>query len=86
MPQVIDVDFHVTWEKPVFIRIGDGSRERIDGPDAALSVLSNRWPVRYSRQIETAKRLCLAAITRHGSTALARRSFVDAAVAVKVFA
>jgi Protein of unknown function (DUF982) len=86
MQQVIDVNFHVTWERPVYIRIGGGSGERIDGPDAALSVLSNRWPLPQSSELETAKRLCLAAITRHGSTALARRSFVDAAVAVKVFA
>lgn len=84
--QVIDVNFHVTWEMPVYIRIGGGSRERIDGPDAALSVLSNRWPVSNSGELETAKRFCLAAITRHGSTALARTSFIDAAVAAKVFA
>jgi hypothetical protein len=86
MQQVIDVNFNVTWEMPVYIRLGGGSRERIDGPDAALSVLLNRWPMLESRELEAAKRLCMAAITRHGSAALARRSFVDAAVAVKVLA
>ena len=44
MDKVIDVDFPVTWQSPVFVRIGNGMRERIDGPDAALAALLHRWP------------------------------------------
>lgn len=31
MENVIDVAFHVTWDTPLFVRIGNGFRERIDG-------------------------------------------------------
>jgi hypothetical protein len=83
---VIDVDFHVTWEPPVFVRIGNGSRERIDGPDAALSELLHRWPSNAYAEFAVAKRRCVDAITRHGNPALARSAFIEAAVVAKVLA
>jgi hypothetical protein len=86
MNKVIDVDFCVTWQSPVFVRIGNGMRERIDGPDAALAALLHRWPSSYSPEYGVAKRRCVDAIASHGSAELARRAFVDAAVAAKVLA
>jgi hypothetical protein len=73
MEKVFDVDFHVTWTTPVFIRIGDGRLERVEGPDAALTALQDRWPP-------------VGAGARHGTSELARSSFVDAAVAARVLA
>lgn len=86
MKKVIDVNFHVLWEPPVFVRIGDGCRERIDGPDAALSELLHRWPLNSHREFAVAKRRCVDAITHHGSPALARSAFIEAAVVAKVLA
>jgi len=83
--KIIDVDFRVTWEPPVFVRIG-GFRERIDGPDVALSELLHRWPSNGQPEYALAKRRCVDAIVRHGSPALARNAFVDAAVVAKVLA
>ncbi|MFS2175325.1 hypothetical protein ACCC98_05135 [Rhizobium pisi] len=42
--KVIEVDFRLKWRAPVFVRIGNGFRERVDGPDAALEALGHRWP------------------------------------------
>ncbi|EPE96616.1 DUF982 domain-containing protein [Rhizobium grahamii] len=86
MEKVIDIDFHVTWKAPVFVRIGDGIRERIDGPDAALAALLHRWPSTNHPQYGVAKRRCVDAIARRGNPELARTSFVEAAFAAKVLA
>lgn len=75
---VIDVDFYVTWQTPVFVRIGNGMRERLNGPDAALAALLHRWPSSYDSEDGVAKRRCVEAI------AFARKAFVEAAVATKV--
>lgn len=86
MEEVIDVDFHVIWKAPVYVRIGGGMRELIDGPDAALAALLHRWPSTNHGAFDIAKRRCVDAIARHGSAELARHMFVEAALAVKVFA
>lgn len=86
MQKVIVVDFHVTWKPPVYVLIGNGMRERINGPEAALTALLHRWSSTNHRQFGIAKRRCVDAIARHGSAELARSSFVDAALAVKVLA
>jgi hypothetical protein len=86
MEKVLDVDFHVTWRAPVFVKIGSGMRQRIDGPEAALAALLHRWPSTNDREFGIAKRRCVDALARHGSAELARSAFVDAALAAKVFA
>lgn len=86
MHRVIDVDFCVTWQSPVFVRIGSGMRERIDGPDTALAALLHRWPSSGQPELAMAKRRCVDAIAKHGSPELARDAFVEAAVAAKVLA
>jgi hypothetical protein len=84
--KVIDVNFHVIWEPPVFVRTGEGFRERIDGPDAALSELLHRWPSNCYPEFVVAKRRCVDAITNRGSPALARSAFIEAAIVAKVLA
>jgi hypothetical protein len=86
MHKVISVDFRVTWQSPVFVRMGNGMRERIDTPDAALAALLHRWPTRSQSEYTTAKRRCVNAIANHGSREIARNAFVEAAVAAKVLA
>jgi len=86
MEKVIEIDFDVSWKLPVYVRIGDGMRERIDGPEAALSALLHRWPSTNSHEFGTAKRRCVNAIAHRGSSEGARSAFVAAALAAKVFA
>lgn len=86
MDKVIDVDFRVTWQSPVFVRIGNGMRERIGGPDTALAALLHRWPSSSRSEYVLAKRRCVDAIARQGSPELARDAFVEAASAAKVLA
>ncbi|HEY4260040.1 MAG TPA: DUF982 domain-containing protein [Schlesneria sp.] len=86
MDKVLNVDFHVTWTAPVFVQIGNGIRERIDGPEAALAALLHRWPSAIGKEFDLAKRRCSDAIIRHGSAEVARSAFVDAALTAKVFA
>jgi len=86
MQKVIDVDFQVRWHLPLYIRIGTSERERVDGPDAALSALRHRWKCRESDRYHQAKARCLAAVAWHGSAELARESFLKAAVEAKVLA
>ncbi|MBY3036326.1 MULTISPECIES: DUF982 domain-containing protein [Rhizobium] len=85
MEKVIEVDFDIRWAVPVFVRIGNGFRERIDGPKAALEALIYRWPSQSQAEYAVAKCRCSDAIRHHGSAELARRTFIDAAVAAKVF-
>ncbi|KAA0695597.1 DUF982 domain-containing protein [Neorhizobium sp. P12A] len=84
--QIINLEFHVLWRSPVFVRMGKGPRERVDGPDVALGILLRRWPETSSRQYLEAKRRCLDALVRHGSAEVARERFVEAAIATRIFA
>ncbi|MEF3128623.1 DUF982 domain-containing protein [Rhizobium leguminosarum] len=84
METVIEADFNIRWGAPVFVRIGNGLRERIDGPKAALEALLHRWPSQSQPEYGAAKRKCADAIIHHGSVELARRTFIHAAVAAKV--
>lgn len=86
MDKVIDVDFRLTWHSPVFIRIGNGMRERIDGPDAAVAALLHRWPSSSQSEQAAPKRRCVDVIANHGSSELAREALLEAAVAAQVLA
>ncbi|MBB3313283.1 hypothetical protein FHT78_005075 [Rhizobium sp. BK196] len=83
MDKVIDVDFPVTWQSPVFVRIGNGTRERIDAPDAALAALLHLWPASSQSEYAVAKHRCADAIAQ-GSPDLARLAFGEAAVSARV--
>jgi len=80
------IDFHVIRKAPVYVRIGGGMPARIDGPDAALAAVFDGWPSTNHGAFDIAKGRCVDAIARHGSAELARNTFVEAALAVKVFA
>ncbi|WP_245309916.1 MULTISPECIES: DUF982 domain-containing protein [unclassified Rhizobium] len=86
MADIIEVDFHLVWRYPVFIRTGQSQRQRIEGPDAALDALNNSWAtVRGGGYVE-AKRRCVDALRRRGSAELARQRFIQAAIAAGVLA
>ncbi|QFY62803.1 DUF982 domain-containing protein (plasmid) [Rhizobium grahamii] len=69
----------ILWEVPVFIRIGSGVRETIDGPREALEHLLNRWPAERGQQYESAKAACRLSVQHYGSLEEARDSFLSAA-------
>lgn len=83
MDKVIDLNFLVKWQSPIFVRNGNGMRERIGGPDAALAAPLHRWPSSSQSEYGIAKRRCVDAIARHGS---ARSASVESAVSAKVLA
>ncbi|MBY3379472.1 MULTISPECIES: DUF982 domain-containing protein [Rhizobium] len=84
METVIEADFEIRWKDPVFVRIGNGFRERVEGPKAALEALIHRWPSQSQPEYAAAKCRCTDAIIQHGSAEFARRAFIEAAVAAKV--
>lgn len=53
MPMVIDVDFQIRWAVPVHVRMAGGSRQRINGPDAALA-LKSQWPSKDNAEFSLA--------------------------------
>ncbi|MDM9629555.1 DUF982 domain-containing protein [Rhizobium sp. S152] len=82
------VDFSevILWEVPVFVRIGNGVRETIDGPREALDYMLNRWPAERGQEYENAKSACRLAIQHYGSLEDARAHFVAAAGEAKIAA
>lgn len=74
------------WDVPVYVRIGSGMTETIDGPVEALTYLSTRWPAERGRHYEQASVLCDAAVQRYGSLLAAREAFVAAAIEAHVLA
>lgn len=76
----------ILWETPVFVRIGRGMTETIDGPKEALDYLWNRWPAERGPKFEIAKVSCRLAVQHYGSLAEARQAFQDAAVEVNILA
>ncbi|XAZ24033.1 DUF982 domain-containing protein [Sinorhizobium sp. B11] len=80
-------DIHLSiWDIPVYVRIGRGMTETIDGPQEALNYLSNRWPAERGPHYERARSACDLAITRFGSLGEAREAFVAAAIEVNILA
>ena len=86
MAMVTDVDFMLRWAMPVHVRIINGCRVQIDGPEAALMAMRYRWPLGESPKLRLARDRCIKALSQNGSAALARESFIDAAVDAKVLA
>ncbi|MBB3458635.1 hypothetical protein FHT86_006961 [Rhizobium sp. BK313] len=86
MAEVIKINFKLAWKVPVYVRLGDGFREKVAGPDAALENLNHRWPECESSWYWAAKRCCLLALRDETSVDLARQAFVDAAAYAKMLA
>jgi len=74
------------WGATVYLRIGQGMREPVDGPHQALMYLLNRWPAERGRFHAHAKLACLDALERSGSPELAREAFVYAAMEARLIA
>lgn len=74
------------WDVPVYVRIGRGMTETIEGPQEALTYLTNRWPAERGRYYEQAKAACDDAVARYGSLAESREAFVAAAIEVNILA
>jgi len=68
------------WEVPVYVRIGHGPSEAVDGPDVALTYLLTRWPANRGPVYHSAKKACEDAVEDHGSLAVAREAFLTAAI------
>jgi hypothetical protein len=86
MAEVIKVNFKLAWKMPVYVRLGDGFRERVSGPDTALEFLNHRWPECESSWYCAAKRCCLLALRDDARVDFARQAFIDAAAYVKMLA
>ncbi|TCL66393.1 DUF982 domain-containing protein [Rhizobium sp. BK251] len=86
MHKVNEVNFQMMWTPPVFVRIGSGLRERIDGPEAALQALTHGWPVCDDKTYSDAKLQCLEALVQFGSVERARNRFISAALVAGIFA
>ena len=74
------------WDVPVYVRIGRGLTETVDGPHEALAYLSNRWPAERGDHYERAKVACTDVLERYGSLAEAREAFIAAAIEVHILA
>ncbi|MDK4734771.1 DUF982 domain-containing protein [Rhizobium sp. CNPSo 3490] len=86
MADVIEVDFKLVWQYPVFIRTTESEQQRIEGPDAALDALNHRWSTVRGAGYFEAKRRCVDALRRRGSAELARQRSIQAAIAAGVLA
>ena len=75
---------HRSWAPAVYICIGNGIRERIEGPKDALEVLDYRWPNIKGQEYIEAKRRCVDAMHGHVSTDFARDGFMDAVIAARL--
>ncbi len=74
------------WEVPVYVRIGRGMTETIDGPQEALTYLLSRWPAERGYHYRQAIAVCTETIEEYGSLEEAREAFVAAAVEVHILA
>ncbi len=74
----------ILWEAPVFVRIGHGLTETIDGPNEALEHLWNRWPAERGPKFEAAKTACRLAVQHYGSLDEAREAFIAAAIEANI--
>lgn len=72
--------FHMHWQVPVHVRVGNGHSETIHGPKDALDCLTNRWPGADGPHYIKARRECMAAIERKVSPDVARDIFIAASI------
>jgi hypothetical protein len=74
------------WDTPVYLRIGRGSLETVEGPYEALVYLSTRWPAERGPCYDRAKATCSEAVEAYGSMTEAREAFIAAAIEVLILA
>ncbi len=74
------------WDTPVYLKIGRGMLETIEGPYEALVYLSTRWPAERGPYYDRAKVMCTEAVEAYGSVTEAREAFIAAAIEVLILA
>lgn len=74
------------WESPVYLRIGRGMLETVEGPYEALVYLSTRWPAERGPYYDRAKAACNEVVEAYGSVTEARDAFIAAAIEVRILA
>lgn len=75
-----------TWRTPVYVRIGFGSAEKIEGPNKALHYLMLRWPTERGLKYDQACMACANAVERTSSAEEAREAFIAGAIEASVLA
>jgi hypothetical protein len=78
MNEVIDVDFKMLWNAPVYVAVGDRFASLVRGPEDAIHFLSVRWPSERSMSYARAMEKCLAAVSHRIAVEVAREAFVMA--------
>lgn len=76
----------VQWRIPVYVRIGHGASESINGADEALHYLNVRWPTERGKKYTLACVACANAVERRESPEVAREAFIAAAIEALVLA
>jgi hypothetical protein len=72
------------WVTPLYIRIGYGSSEKVEGPADALHYLTVRWPAERGERYNLARAMCADALERRASIEEAREAFIAAAIEAHV--
>jgi hypothetical protein len=68
-----------SWNGPVYIRIGFGASEMVEGPVVALDYLRRRWPSERGPAYSNAMATCQSAINGKADLMKARQDFAAAA-------
>jgi hypothetical protein len=76
----------IEWKTPVYVRIGHGASETINGPQQALNYLSMRWPAERGSRYSQAKAVCAGAVDRTVYSEVAREAFIAAAIEAYILA
>ena len=76
---IIETKFTVTWNRPVYVRIGNGAVEAVRGPEDGLHYLYHRWPYMHDDLCELAQCDCLKAIQKELPCDRALDAFINAA-------
>ena len=84
MSDVIKLNLRIKWTTPVYVRVGDGLREKVGSPEAALDYLNHRWPERHSPEYRAAKRICLMALSNQASEEASGEAFLEAAAQARM--
>lgn len=82
--QKTDSPMTPSWVTPLYIRIGYGSSEKVEGPADALHYLAVRWPAERGKRYNLARVICADAVERRASVEEAREAFIAAAIEAHV--
>jgi hypothetical protein len=66
------------WRKPISVRLQNGLEHTFHSVQDTLDFLENEWPMRSGGHRDRAVELCRAALTRIGSSEVAREAVISA--------